>query len=59
MEKHGEANPFYTTSDFWDCDCVLGNYIHSALVDKCFKCGALRENSPDARIDEIEASLNA
>jgi hypothetical protein len=58
MEKHGEINPFYTTSDFWDCECKEGRYIHAKYVAICHKCGAKREDSPDSRMEEIDAALD-
>lgn len=36
----------------WDCECDA-RYIHPNAVEKCEKCGTLRDESPDAREDEV------
>ena len=53
LERHGEGpSTFYTTSDLWECGCA-SNYVHIVLLDKCAVCGALRDESADARVTEI------
>lgn len=42
----------HTTPDYWDCECET-NYIHSKSETVCDKCGATREESPDARVEEV------
>jgi hypothetical protein len=41
---------FYTTPLFWDCE---QDYIHPASQEACPACGAVREDQPDARVDEV------
>jgi len=48
-----DGKTFRTTSDFWDCECPH-DYIHSSDEDECPKCGAIREEQPDATIEEVE-----
>jgi hypothetical protein len=42
-----------TSVHFWDCNCE-NNYIHSKFETYCKTCGALCEEQPDSRIDEIK-----
>lgn len=44
-----------TTKFFWDCSCVK-HYIHNNGLPVCPVCGDSREDSPDARIDEVVKS---
>lgn len=39
--------------DFWDCECV-GEYIQPNTLEACPRCGAMRDEQPPARIDEIQ-----
>lgn len=41
-----------TTPDYWDCDCAA-EYIHPVASPQCGVCGALREEQPEARLDEL------
>jgi hypothetical protein len=43
------------TSEYWDCDC-LDDYIHPDYVTCCGRCGALKEDCPDSRVEEVEQS---
>jgi hypothetical protein len=53
LERHGTGpSTFYTTSDFWECGCK-DKYTHLVLLEKCDVCGALRDESPDARVSEL------
>ncbi len=38
--------------DFWDCECEK-NYIRPKKVNQCLMCGAIRENQPDSRANEV------
>jgi hypothetical protein len=42
----------YTTPLFWNCECEE-YYIHSLLEEACPVCKATRDESPDARVDEV------
>ena len=44
---------FELTDDYWDCECDE-NYIHSKTELSCPKCGALAEEQPDSRVDEVK-----
>lgn len=57
LQKHSDlerSNPasFQTTPEFWDCECE-SNYIHPAAEGACKACGSHRDESPDARVDEV------
>jgi hypothetical protein len=53
VEQHNiECNTFFTTPLFWDCECEDG-YIRTCLEEDCPLCGVTREDSPDARVDEV------
>ena len=41
-----------TTALFWDCECREA-YIHPALELDCPRCQAMRDEQPDARIQEV------
>jgi hypothetical protein len=41
------------SSEYWDCECV-GKYIHPNSSDRCPKCGAERNSSPDSRQLEVD-----
>ena len=43
-------------SDFWDCECEK-DYIHHKSQQKCRKCGAIEEDMPDARANELQDML--
>ena len=40
---------------FWDCECPDDHlaYIHSFLEDRCKKCGAVRVDQPNSRLNEV------
>lgn len=40
---------------YWECCCET-NFVHSKFgeLDMCERCGALEEDSPDARSDEFD-----
>lgn len=37
---------------FWDCECNI-RYIHPNSHEKCDICGAVRDDMPDSRINEM------
>jgi hypothetical protein len=43
-----------TTDKYWDCEC-LANFIHPKSQKKCDKCGAVEEEQPDSRVNEVLA----
>jgi hypothetical protein len=47
-----DKKPIITTPEYWDCEC-LKDYIHPSEVSCCGRCGALRDDQPDARVDEV------
>ena len=47
------TNYFITTGLHWDCNCPR-NYIRPQEMRTCEECGALREESADARINELK-----
>ena len=49
---NSDGTTFRTTSDYWDCECLY-DYIHSSEEDECPKCGARRDESPDATVEEV------
>ena len=54
VEPHnvGREDAFYTTILFWDCECER-DYIHPCTESSCPVCKAEREDSPDARVNEL------
>jgi len=40
------------TSLFWDCECDK-DFIHSKRHEACPICGAVREDQPDSRANEV------
>lgn len=53
VEQHNIGrDTFFTTPLFWDCECEEG-YIRACLEEDCPLCGVTREDSPDARVDEV------
>lgn len=45
-----------TTEAFWDCECHE-SYIHPRNESWCSRCGAKRDDQPDARINEVKEML--
>ena len=45
-----------TNDEYWDCECEEA-YIHSNDAFECAKCGALRDESPDSKQDEVDAGV--
>lgn len=45
-------NSIQTTEKYWDCECEK-DYIHPKTQDKCTICGALAEEQPDSRVNEV------
>jgi len=41
-----------TNPNYWDCECKH-NYIHLKSETKCIHCGALANDQPDSRQNEI------
>ena len=54
IEPHnlGRKDAFYTTILFWDCECER-DYIHPCTEESCPVCKAEREESPNARVNEV------
>ena len=44
-----------TTPEYWDCECDK-DYIHHAHELFCQRCGAFKDDQPDARVDEVKAA---
>jgi hypothetical protein len=42
------------SNEYWDCECS-SQYIHPRRKQKCYVCGAWRENQPDSHVDEALA----
>jgi hypothetical protein len=46
-----------TTMEYWDCECDEDfTYINPKKNMKCPRCGAERDESPDARINEVKTA---
>lgn len=41
-----------TTEKYWDCECKE-NFIHPKTQAQCYICGALAEEQPDSRVNEV------
>jgi hypothetical protein len=50
--KNMETNEIKTTEKYWDCECK-DNFIHPKTQSQCNICGALAEEQPDSRINEV------
>lgn len=46
---HGEI---ILSTEYWDCECG-DKYIHPNSADECPVCGALRDEMPDSRQNEV------
>ena len=53
-----DVNRFPTTEYFRDCECEA-NYIHPMCVPVCPRCGAVSDECPDSRTNEVFAALMA
>ena len=42
---------------YWDCECD-DHYIHRSRYKRCRKCGALRDEMPDSRQNEIDEGIH-
>jgi len=40
------------SKNFWDCECDE-NFIHPKNQNTCPECGAVQEDQPDSRVDEV------
>lgn len=52
METIEKTNDVRTTEKYWDCECKY-NFIHPKTQSRCNICGALEEEQPDSRINEV------
>jgi len=52
LDRNGEVQVSLTTPTHWDCECKE-NYIHPHSQTRCRKCGAKRDDQPDARVNEV------
>lgn len=43
-----------TTEKYWDCECEK-NFIHPKIQTECPICGAVAEEQPDSRVNEVLA----
>lgn len=53
LEYHGDI---ILNIKFWDCECEK-NFIHSITENQCKVCGALEEDCPNSRANEVEEYL--
>lgn len=47
---------FDLTPDFWDCECK-DDFIHPKKQSLCDRCGAVADEQPDSRVNEVEEFL--
>lgn len=52
ITKTKTTNEIETTEKYWDCECK-DNFIHPKEQTKCNICGAVAEEQPDSRINEV------
>lgn len=52
METNERTDDVKTTEKYWDCECK-NNFIHPKVQAKCNICGALAEEQPDSRENEV------
>lgn len=53
--RNVDQNVFETTPLFWDCECTGDSrgYIRPSYIETCPHCGAIRDECPDSRINEV------
>ncbi len=51
---HTGNDDIQTTEKYWDCECEH-NFIHSKTQTMCHICGAVADDQPDSRINEVLA----
>jgi len=51
---YGREIKIVTTNLYWDCECK-DDYIKPAHQSSCNTCGAVKDDQPDSRINEVEA----
>ncbi|MFP4305819.1 MAG: hypothetical protein ACLFQQ_01245 [Desulfococcaceae bacterium] len=49
IEERGEIS---TTNQYWDCECER-EFIHPIECPECLICGAVKEEQPDSRVNEL------
>ena len=42
---------------YWDCECEK-DYIHHKHIKTCKRCGAMVDQQPDSRVNEVEKVIN-
>jgi len=47
------SSSIFTVNDYWDCECLGNDYIHSKIQMLCFECGSHQDEQPDSRLDEV------
>ena len=47
-----KINEIETTERYWDCECK-DDFIHPKTQTCCNICGAIAEEHPDSRINEV------
>ena len=53
MTAIGLDNMSGTNPNYWDCECDV-DYIHLKVNNTdCLRCGAVSDEQPDSRIDEV------
>lgn len=52
MRTIEKTNDVKTTEKYWDCECKY-NFIHPKTQIQCNICGALAEERPDSRVNEV------
>ena len=43
---------YFATSLFWACDCEE-DFLHPLDKEQCYGCNRIRDESPDARVDDV------
>jgi|GEM_PF-2737835 len=54
VENYGDLD---LTPDFWDCECI-DDYIHPKTKRLCDRCGAVADEQPDSRVNEVAYFLS-
>jgi len=57
QKKEGDLMDIILNPNYWDCECE-SDYIHPNTDKKCNRCGALREEQPESRKDEVIDYVN-
>ena len=57
--RYNETGGIVTDTHYWDCECDTNYIHHMSDVEPCDQCGAVPDDQPNSRPDEIAKAFNA